>query len=207
MPDPISWSEAAPYFAAFALLGYLLGAIPFGLLITKAVGLGDIRKVGSGNIGATNVLRTGNKGAAAATLLLDGGKALAAVLICEQYGGPDGAVIGGVFAFLGHLFPVWLKFNGGKGVACFFGIAFGAFWPVGFLAAGTWIGFAFLSRLSSLSALVTAAATPVFFLWFGRFQWMEAFLVISLLVFVRHKDNIIRLYKGEEPRIGASKDT
>jgi len=206
MPDPISWAESGPWYALFAAIGYLLGSIPFGLLITKAVGLGDIRKVGSGNIGATNVLRTGNKGAAAATLLLDGLKAFGAVWIGGHWGGPDGAVIGGVFAFLGHLFPIWLKFNGGKGVACFFGIAFAAYWPVGCLAAGTWLGFAFLSRLSSLSALVTAAATPVFFMWFGRFQWMEAFILIALLVFVRHKDNIIRLYKGEEPKIGASKD-
>ncbi|MDP6405580.1 MAG: glycerol-3-phosphate acyltransferase, partial [Alphaproteobacteria bacterium] len=137
MPDPISWSYAAPYYAAALGLGYLLGAIPFGLVLTRLAGLGDIRAIGSGNIGATNVLRTGNKALALATLLLDGGKGAAAVLLGTLYG-PDIAVLAGTGAFLGHLFPVWLKFKGGKGVATALGILLAIAWPVGILACLTW---------------------------------------------------------------------
>jgi glycerol-3-phosphate acyltransferase PlsY len=204
MPDPISWSYVAPYYAAALGLGYLLGAIPFGLVLTRLAGLGDIRAIGSGNIGATNVLRTGNKGLAAATLLLDGGKGAAAVLLGNLFG-PDMALLAGAGAFLGHLFPVWLKFRGGKGVATALGILLAMAWPVGILACLTWLATAALFRFSSLAALVAAAAAPVYAYFLADMQRVEFAAFLAVLIFIRHQANIRRLAKGEEPRIGGAK--
>ena len=183
------------------LLGYLLGSIPFGLLLTKAAGLGDIRKVGSGNIGATNVLRTGRKGLAAATLLLDALKGVAAVLIAAQIG-QLAAVAAAAGAVLGHMFPVWLGFRGGKGVATTLGIMWGLSWPVGAIACAAWLLFAALFRFSSLAALlsVVVAAIAAWFLADPRAAWLLTVLVP--LVWVRHHENIARLLKGTEPKIG-----
>ena len=191
--------------AAVSLIGgYLLGAIPFGLLLTRLAGLGDIRAVGSGNIGATNVLRTGNKPLAAATLLLDGGKGAAAVLIAGSVAPLYGLLAGGA-AFLGHLYPVWLRFAGGKGVATFLGIMLAAAWPVGLACCATWLVLAVVARLSSLSALTAAALCPVYaYVLVG--PGVTALAVgLAVFIFIRHKANIGRLLRGEEPRIGASK--
>ena len=191
--------------AAVSLIGgYLLGAIPFGLLLTRLAGLGDIRAVGSGNIGATNVLRTGNKPLAAATLLLDGGKGAAAVLIAGSVAPLYGLLAGGA-AFLGHLYPVWLRFAGGKGVATFLGIMLAAAWPVGLACCATWLVVAVVARLSSLSALTAAALCPVYaYVLVG--PGVTALAVgLAVFIFIRHKANIGRLLRGEEPRIGASK--
>ncbi len=204
MPDPISWSYAAPYYAAALGLGYLLGAIPFGLVLTRLAGLGDIRAIGSGNIGATNVLRTGNKALALATLLLDGGKGAAAVLLGTLYG-PDIAMLAGTGAFLGHLFPVWLKFRGGKGVATALGILLAIAWPVGILACLTWLATAAIFRFSSLAALMAAALAPVYAYFLADMQRLELAAFLALLIFARHHANIRRLLKGEEPRIGGGK--
>lgn len=187
----------------FVVLGYLLGSIPFGLLLTKAAGLGDIRAIGSGNIGATNVLRTGKRGLAAATLLLDGGKGAAAVLIAAALAGPLAALWAGLGAVLGHLFPVWLGFRGGKGVATGLGVLLAAFWPVGLIACATWLIMAKLVRISSASALAAFALAPVAAWALGRPAVALLALVIALLVFVRHQANIRRLLAGIEPRIGS----
>ena len=190
---------------ALALIGgYLVGSIPFGVLVTRFAGEGDIRQVGSGNIGATNVLRTGRKDLAAMTLLGDAGKGVVVVLLARFLAHNDWitAAAGGA-AFLGHLFPVWLKFKGGKGVATFYGIMLSACWPAGVLAALTWIATAFLFRISSLAALVAAALAPIFVLVTDQhraFSYLA--LVMAVLIFVRHHENIRRLLKGEEPRIG-----
>ena len=191
--------------AAVSLIGgYLLGAIPFGLLLTRMAGLGDIRAVGSGNIGATNVLRTGNRPLAAATLLLDGGKGAAAVLIAGSVAPLYGLLAGGA-AFLGHLYPAWLRFVGGKGVATFLGIMLAAAWPVGLACCATWLVVAVVARLSSLSALAAAALCPVYaYVLVG--PGVTALAVgLAVFIFIRHKANIGRLLRGEEPRIGASK--
>lgn len=187
----------------FVVLGYLLGSIPFGLLLTKTAGLGDIRAIGSGNIGATNVLRTGKRGLAAATLLLDGGKGAAAVLIAAGLAGPLAALWAGLGAVLGHLFPVWLGFRGGKGVATGLGVLLAAFWPVGLIACATWLIVAKLVRISSASALAAFALAPVAAWALGRPAVALLALVIALLVFVRHQANIRRLLAGIEPRIGS----
>jgi glycerol-3-phosphate acyltransferase PlsY len=199
---------------AAALLGYLLGSIPFGLVLTKAAGLGDIRKIGSGNIGATNVLRTGHKGLALATLLLDGGKGAAAVLIAGIFD-PTLAVLAGGGAMLGHIFPVWLGFNGGKGVATALGTLLAVMWPVGVLCCLIWLLMAFLFRMSSLASLTSVAAAPVLG-WalsgvpiFGM-VWTDLpraglALFIAVLVFIRHHANIRRLLAGTEPKIGQKK--
>jgi acyl phosphate:glycerol-3-phosphate acyltransferase len=185
-----------------AALGYLLGSVPFGLIVSRLFGLGDVRKIGSGNIGATNVLRTGNRTAAALTLLLDGGKGAIAVLLAHRLAGAPGVLIGGAAAFLGHVFPVWLGFKGGKGVATFFGVLLGAFWPVGLLAMGTWIAVAVLFRISSLSALVAAALAPAYALAFGHYDVAALALILACLIFLTHRENIRRLLAGSEPRIG-----
>lgn len=203
MPDPISWEFAWPYLAAALLGGYLLGSIPFGLVLTRIAGLGDIRAIGSGNIGTTNVLRTGRKGLAAATLLLDGGKGAAAVLIAGLWG-PDTALAAGFGALLGHLFPVWLTFKGGKGVATALGVLLAIAWPVGVAACLTWLAVALLFRLSSLSALVSLALSPVFaWLFMKDLQLVQFMAFIAALVWLKHHANIRRLLKGEEPRIGS----
>ncbi|ARJ69483.1 glycerol-3-phosphate 1-O-acyltransferase PlsY [Paracoccus contaminans] len=185
-----------------AVAGYLLGSVPFGVLITRALGLGDLRAIGSGNIGATNVLRTGNKGAALATLLLDGGKGAAAVLLARCWGGEAAALAAGGAAFLGHLFPVWLGFRGGKGVATFLGTALALFWPVGLIACGLWLASAAITRVSSLSALVAAAGAPVAALAFGLRGLAAVLALMAILVFIRHAANIRRIAAGTEPRIG-----
>jgi len=186
-----------------AALAYLLGSVPFGLVITRALGLGDLRAIGSGNIGATNVLRTGNKGAALATLLLDAGKGGIAVLIARFTLGEDGAQVAALAAFLGHLFPVWLGFRGGKGVATFIGTLLALAWPAGLLACATWVAMAAISRISSLSALVAAASAPFWLLVLGRADAMVLAFLMAALVWQRHATNIARLRAGTEPRIGA----
>lgn len=201
MPDLIGdWSYTWPFYAA-ALGGYLVGSIPFGLVLTRLAGRGDIRKIGSGNIGATNVLRTGAKGLALATLLLDGGKGAGAVLIAGIWG-PDMAFLAGASALLGHLFPVWLRFAGGKGVASALGILLAIAWPVGALACLSWLGVAALLRYSSLAALVALAGAPLFAWWFADPQIVELSVFIGVLVWLRHWRNIGRLVSGREPKIG-----
>ena len=185
-----------------AVLGYLLGSIPFGVLVTKLMGLGDLRQIGSGNIGATNVLRTGNKGAALATLLLDGGKGAVAVLIARCYAGEDAAQLAGLAAFLGHIFPVWLRFNGGKGVATFLGTLLALAWPVGAAACLTWFATAVITRISSLSALVAAALAAVWAGFLGHSDMIWLIATLGTLVFFRHRANIERLMAGTEPKIG-----
>jgi acyl phosphate:glycerol-3-phosphate acyltransferase len=204
MPDPISWSLALPYLLAAVVFGYLLGSIPFGLVITRMAGLGDVRNIGSGNIGATNVLRTGRKGLAALTLLGDALKGTVAVLIAARWG-PDTAVCAGFGAFLGHLFPVWLKFRGGKGVATYIGVLLGFYWPAMLIFAGMWIAVAFTSRYSSLSALVASALTPLVLALFGEWQTAELFAAMTVLLFIAHRANIRRLVSGTEGRIGGAK--
>lgn len=186
-----------------AILGYLLGSVPFGLVITKAAGLGDIRSIGSGNIGATNVLRTGRKDLALATLLLDGGKAGLAVLIASALGWR--AEIAGAAAFLGHCFPVWLNFKGGKGVATFLGALLALWFPAGVFACATWLGAAGLTRYSSLSALLAAAASPLILFAMGKWEFALAAAFMTALIFMRHRANIERLLTGMEPKIGAKK--
>ena len=189
-------------YALAALFGYLLGSVPFGLLITRAAGLGDVRKIGSGNIGATNVLRTGNKGLAALTLLLDALKGTAAVLIAGRYG-PDLAIVAGFFAFLGHLFPVWLNFKGGKGVATYLGVLAGLMWKVALVFAAVWLTVALLLRYSSLAAIAAAVAVPLSLLFMGYQDFAIVFALMSLIAIVKHRANISRLLAGTEPRIGS----
>ncbi len=184
------------------IVGYLLGSIPFGLLLTKLAGTQDLRSIGSGSIGATNVLRTGHKGLAAATLVLDALKGTAAVVISGYFGGPDAAMLAGLGAFLGHLFPVWLKFKGGKGVAVYIGILLGLFWPAAIVFCLIWLAMAFSFRYSSLSALVASFVTPLFLWWFGHPALASLFVVLTLLVFYAHRENIKRLQSGTESRIG-----
>ncbi len=192
------------YIAGAVVLGYLLGSVPFGLVLTRIAGLGDIRQIGSGNIGATNVLRTGNKGLALATLLLDGGKGAVAALIAAQVA-PPLAVIAGGAALLGHLFPVWLGFKGGKGVATTLGTLIAVNWMVGIGACLTWLVIAFLFRMSSLSALVAVALAPVYAYFLGTAAQVAFAIFAAILVWIRHHENIVRLFKGTEPRIGKKK--
>jgi glycerol-3-phosphate acyltransferase PlsY len=184
-----------------AVLAYLLGSVPFGVIITRAMGLGDLRSIGSGNIGATNVLRTGNKGAAAATLILDAAKGGVAVLVARAMVGEDAAELAALASFLGHLFPVWLGFRGGKGVATFLGTLLALAWPVGLLVCATWLVTALLTRISSLSALVAAASAPLWLLGFNDGRMVALSLVLATLIFLRHSANIARLRAGTEPRI------
>lgn len=188
-----------------AVLAYLLGSIPFGIVITRAMGLGDLRSIGSGNIGATNVLRTGNKAAALATLLLDAAKGGVAVLIARYALGEDAAQLAGLAAFLGHLFPVWLGFKGGKGVATFLGILLALAWPVGLAACAMWLITAVVFRISSLAALVAAATSVVWLMVFHQGRMVILVFILTVLVYIRHWANIQRLKAGTEPRIGAAK--
>ena len=192
-----------PYYLAALAFGYLLGSIPFGLLITRWAGIEDPRGIGSGNIGATNVLRTGHKGLAAATLAGDILKGTVAVLAGYQFG-PDIAIIAGLGAFLGHLFPVWLKFRGGKGVATYIGVLLGLFWPSALIFCAVWLAVAFTTRYSSLAALVSSALTPIGLALAGERQVMELFILMTLLLYLRHAANIKRLIRHEESKIGRS---
>ena len=184
------------------VFGYLLGSIPFGLLITRAAGLGDVRKIGSGNIGATNVLRTGNKGLAAATLVLDALKGTVAVLIASHYA-PELGLWAGLGAFLGHLFPVWLGFKGGKGVATYLGVLIGLAWQVALIFAVVWLAVALLFRFSSLAALIAAVVVPIALYFLSTPQIAGLFVVMSIIVFIKHRANISRLLAGTEGKIGA----
>ncbi len=188
-----------------ALLGYLLGSIPFGVVVTRAMGLGDLRQIGSGNIGATNVLRTGNKGAAFATLLLDGGKGALAVLLARWLLAEDAAQLAGFAAFVGHLFPVWLGFRGGKGVATFLGVLLSLNWMVGAAVCLSWLVTAVIGRVSSIAALVAAASTGLWIMLLTDGSLFLLALVLTVLIYVRHADNLRRIKAGTEPKIGAKK--
>lgn len=190
--------------AAALIFGYFLGSIPFGLVVTRLAGLGDIRAIGSGNIGATNVLRTGRKGLAALTLLGDFGKGAAAVLIAGRWGG-DVAVAAGLGAFIGHLYPVWLNFKGGKGVATYLGVLAGVAWPAAIAFAAIWLSMAYITRYSSLAALTAAAAAPLALAALHNWLAVGLFTLLTILVFLRHHQNIDRLLKGEESKIGGGK--
>jgi glycerol-3-phosphate acyltransferase PlsY len=184
------------------LIGYLLGSIPFGLVLTKFAGTQDLRSIGSGNIGATNVLRTGRKGLAAATLVCDMLKGTLAVVLAGTYGGPEAAMLAGLAAFLGHLFPVWLKFKGGKGVAVYIGVLIGLFWPAAMVFCVLWLATAATTRYSSLSGLVASFVTPIFLWWFDQPALASLLVVLTLLLFYVHRENIKRLQAGTEGRIG-----
>ena len=185
-------------------LGYLLGSIPFGLIITALMGAGDLRKIGSGNIGATNVLRTGRKGLAAATLILDGVKGAVAVFVGERLLPGQGAVLGGVMAFIGHCYPVWLLFKGGKGVATMLGVSLAFFWPVGLVYALVWIGALALSRISSVGGMSAAVAAPVAALLLGHNELVLPLAGMMAILLWKHRPNIVRLVRGAEPRVGSS---
>jgi len=191
--------------AALAI-GYVLGAIPFGLLFSYLSGAGDVRRIGSGNIGATNVLRTGRKWAAAATLICDMAKGAAAVLAARAWLPPGAEIFAALAAVLGHIFPVWLGFRGGKGVATYLGVCAALFWPVGLLVAAVWISAAYVWRISSLSALIAVALSPVFFFLLGMRDYVALAVLLAVLIFVMHRENIRRLLRGEEPRIGSKKE-
>ena len=201
MPTEYLWQ--AP--AAALVLGYLLGSIPFGVLLTRAAGEGDLRRIGSGNIGATNVLRTGRKGLAAATLLLDALKGFAAVWIAETYLGGNG-VVAAAAVFLGHLYPVWLRFRGGKGVATLLGIVLALHWPVAIVYAALWIAMLAVFRISSLAGMAAAVSAPLSAAYFSKFDIVLVLLALALLVLWKHRDNIERLLSGAEPRVGARAD-
>ncbi len=185
-----------------ALLGYLLGSIPFGLLLTKLFQAGDLRSIGSGNIGATNVLRTGRKGLALATLLLDGGKGAVAVLLANYWFAPDAAIVAGMMAVIGHNFPMWLKFEGGKGVATSLGVLLALSWPAGLATAGTWLLIAIVFRYSSLAALVSFVVSPIYMLLLADENKAVLAVLLAVLCFVRHHENIKRLVAGQETKIG-----
>jgi len=187
----------------WAVTGYLIGSVPFGIVIARIFGLGDLRKLGSGNIGATNVLRTGNKTAALLTLILDSGKGAAAVLIARALAAEDAVQLAGVAAFLGHCFPIWLKFKGGKGVATFLGLLLAYFFPLGLAACATWAATAAIMRISSLSALTAALLAPVWAGMLGLPQAIAMTLALATLIFIRHRPNIERLIAGTEPKIGS----
>jgi acyl phosphate:glycerol-3-phosphate acyltransferase len=193
-----------PYIYA-AVLGYLSGSVPFGLLLTRAAGLGDIRSIGSGNIGATNVLRTGNRWLAFFTLVLDAAKAALPVLLARAWWGEEAAMAAAIFAFLGHCFPVWLGFKGGKGVAVMIGSLLALSWPVGLIFCAVWLVIAFAQKMSSLAALTAAATAPIF-AYVVVNEWLAAAVAImAILLFFQHRENIARLMRGTEPKIGAGK--
>ncbi len=186
----------------WAIFGYLLGSVPFGMVITRIMGLGNLRAIGSGNIGTTNVLRTGSKKAAAATLLLDGGKGAVAVLLARAISGEDAAQLAGLMAMIGHCFPVWLGFRGGKGMATFLGLTLALIWPVGIACCLTWLATAAISRISSMAAITAAASSTIWMLWLGDGQTFVLGVLLTLLIFIRHSANIARLRAGTEPKIG-----
>ena len=187
------------------LIGYICGSIPFGLLLTRAAGLGDVRSIGSGNIGATNVLRTGNKKIAALTLFLDGLKGTVPVLLLAYFGTPQAGMIAGLAAMAGHIFPLWLGFKGGKGVATSLGVLFGLFWPLGLIFIALWLALAFAFRMSSLAGLATSALTPLWAYLLGRSDLVLPTVLIAIAIWIMHRANIGRLMKGEEPKIDLQK--
>ena len=186
-------------------LGYLCGTIPFGLILTKSAGLGDIRTIGSGNIGATNVLRTGNKKVAALTLVCDALKGTVPVVAASYLYGPQAGLLAGLAAFFGHLFPMWLGFKGGKGVATNIGVLFGLFWPLGLIFLGVWIVMALLFRISSASALTASLLTPLWAYLLGRNDLLLPVLILGAAIWITHRANIARLLKGQEPKINLAK--
>jgi glycerol-3-phosphate acyltransferase PlsY len=202
---PTDYHWMAP--AGAAMLGYLLGSIPFGLILTRLFGAGDLRQIGSGNIGATNVLRTGRKGLAAATLLLDAAKGFAAVWLAEHLCGADASlgIIAGAAAFLGHVYPIWLRFRGGKGVATLMGIVLALHWPCALVYALVWLSLLGLLRISSVAGMAAAISAPVSAAFFSAFDIVLLLLALALLVLWKHRENIDRLLSGTEPRIGAKK--
>jgi glycerol-3-phosphate acyltransferase PlsY len=201
MPELLS---SASVLIVVAVLAYLLGSIPFGMVITRAMGLGDLRQIGSGNIGATNVLRTGNKRAAFATLVLDGAKGAVAVLIARAATGhEDAAQLAALASFLGHLYPIWLRFKGGKGVATFLGTLLALSWPVALAVCATWAVTAAIFRMSSLAALVAAASSGLWLFAFGSGRMLFLVLLLTLLIYIRHWANLERIKAGTEPKIGA----
>ncbi|WP_099866167.1 glycerol-3-phosphate 1-O-acyltransferase PlsY [Pararhizobium haloflavum] len=202
MPEPIFTQLPLSHFAAALAFGYLLGSIPFGLLLTSMAGLGDVRKIGSGNIGATNVLRTGNKMLAAVTLLLDALKGTVAVVVAAHFSF-EAAVLAGFGAFLGHLFPMWLGFKGGKGVATYVGVLLGLMPVMVVVFAVVWIATAYLTRYSSLAALLAAIVVPISLFLMGEGRLTELFVIMSIITFIKHRTNIARLMNGTESRIGA----
>ncbi|MBY5986531.1 glycerol-3-phosphate 1-O-acyltransferase PlsY [Roseovarius atlanticus] len=199
MPD-IQSSLAV--LALWAAVGYLLGSIPFGMIVARVLGLGNLRNIGSGNIGATNVLRTGNKLGALITLLLDGGKGAAAVLLARALAGEDAAQLAGLAAFTGHCYPIWLSFRGGKGVATFLGIFLGLAWPVGIACCLTWLVAAVGMRISSMAAIYMAALSTVWMVFLGYRELFVLGIILTLFIFLRHAANIRRLRDGTEPKIG-----
>jgi acyl phosphate:glycerol-3-phosphate acyltransferase len=201
MLHPIDWPFALPYAAAL-VIGYLLGSIPFGLVLTRCAGTPDIRSIGSGNIGATNVLRTGSKALAAGTLLGDALKGTAAVLATRYAFGPDAALAAAVGALLGHIFPVWLRFKGGKGVATYIGLLLGLAWPAAIAFCLIWLAIAALTRYSSLAGLVASAAMPPVLWFIGDDRTAILFVFLTLLLWIMHRANIARLLDGAEPKIG-----
>lgn len=202
MPPDLSSLSAVQTLLVLAL-GYLLGSIPFGIILTRLTGAGNLRTIGSGNIGATNVLRTGRKDLAALTLLGDALKGTAAVLIAQRLFGPQGALIAGLGAFLGHLFPVWLGFRGGKGVATFLGVALGLYWPSALVFAVAWLSVAYLTRYSSLAALAASALTALGALLLGNGRAAALLAILAVLLWAKHHENITRLLKGTESKIGS----
>ena len=199
MPEIVS---TYPVLALWAVIGYLLGSIPFGMVLARLMGLGDLRKIGSGNIGATNVLRTGNKGAAALTLLLDGAKGAVAVLLARAMAGEDAAQIAALAAFIGHCYPVWLRFKGGKGVATFLGVLLALAWPVGLLVCATWLFAVVITRISSVGALTAAMSCTVWAFFMARPDLLVLCTILTALVYWRHRANLARLKDGTEPKIG-----
>lgn len=201
MPELLS---STPMLVLWGVIGYLLGSIPFGMVLARVMNLGDLRQVGSGNIGATNVLRTGNKVAAALTVLLDGAKGAVAVLLARVLAGEDAAQVAALTAFLGHCFPVWLKFRGGKGVATFLGLMLALAWPVGIACCLTWLFGAVVTRISSLAAIYAAALSTIWLVVLGYKEMLFLGMALTLLIFARHWQNILRIRKGTEPKIGES---
>lgn len=198
----LDFAAVTPAMAIMAaLLGYLSGSIPFGLLFTRWAGLGDVRSIGSGNIGATNVLRTGNKKIAAATLIADAVKGTIPILLMKMVGGETAGLIAGLAAFAGHLFPIWLGFKGGKGVATNIGILFGLYWPLGLIFLAVWLAMAVIFRISSLSALTAAALSPLWAWLLGRPTYVLPLILLAALIWIMHHENIARLLKGQESRI------